>query len=154
MTRIGQLADATQERVRTLRYWEDGGLLEAQRTDGGYRLFPDTMVERVRFLRMAQALGLSLDEIREVLVARVAGRQPCERVRERLREHRASVRKRVRQLRALEEELEQRLVWAEAHPEPVCDAGCVYLTDAAADGSKPSGPGPRLARRYIRAPAG
>lgn len=130
--RIGELADATGERVRTLRYWEDQGLLEAQRTEGGYREFPDAMVERVGFLRQAQALGLTLDGIREVLAVRAGGRQPCGHVRERMQEHLASVRERLRQLRALEEELEERLMWAEAHPEPECDAGCVYLTDATA----------------------
>lgn len=144
--RIGQLADATKERVRTLRYWQDEGLLEAQRTDGGYRVFPDTMVERVRFLRQAQALGLSLNEIREVLAVRAVGLQPCKYVRERLRKHLSSVRERVRQLRALEDELEERLVWAKAHLEPECDAGCVYLTDDATDGSTPSGSAPRLTR--------
>ena len=130
--RIGELADATGEPVRTLRYWEDEGLLEAQRTEGGYRAFPHAMVERVGFLRQAQALGLTLDEIREVLVVRAGGGQPCWHVRERLQEHLASVRERLRQLVALEEELEGRLLWAEVHPEPECDAGCVYLTYAAA----------------------
>lgn len=148
--RIGQLADATKERVRTLRYWQDEGPLEAQRTDGGYRVFPDTMVERVRFLRQVQALGLSLDGIREVLAVCTVGLQPCKYVRERLRKHLPSVRERVRQLRALEDELEERLVWAKAHLEPVCDAGCVDLTDAATDGSTHSSSAPRLTRHAPR----
>lgn len=136
--RIGQLADATKQSVRTLRYWQDKGLLEARRTDGGYRLFQDTMVERVRFLRKAQALGLTLAEIHDVLTVRVDGRPPCKRVLELLHEHLALVRERVRELRALEDELEERLVWAEAHPEPECSAGCVYLTDDPTYGSMPA----------------
>jgi len=146
MMQIGQLAAATSEHVRTLRYWQDEGLLEAQRTDGGYRLFPDTMVEQVRFLRKAQALGLTLAEIHDVLTVRLDGRPPCERVRELLHERLASVRERVRELRALEDELAARLVWAEARPEPACDAGCVYLTDDPTYGSTPAGSVPRLDR--------
>lgn len=137
--RIGELADATGEPVRTLRYWEDEGLLEAQRTEGGYRVFPHAMVERAGFLRQAQALGLTLDEIRGILAVRAGGGQPCRHVRERLQEHLASVRERLRQLVALEEELEERLLWAEVHPEPECDAGCVYLTYAAAADSVDDG---------------
>lgn len=137
MMRIGELAKETGERVRTLRYWEDDGLLEASRTDGGYRVFPVSMIGRVGLLRRAQALGLTLGDIREVLKARALGQQPCAYVRERLEQHLAQVRDRLRQLRVLEVELEERLSWAEAHPEPKCDAGCVYLTDAHAGGPKP-----------------
>jgi MerR family copper efflux transcriptional regulator len=132
MMRIGELASTTGESVRTLRYWEDEGLLEADRTDSGYRVFRPAMIDRVAFLRRAQALGLTLQEIRSILSLRKEGLQPCGHVRDRLREHLVSVRERLQQLRALEEELEGRLAWANAHPEPDCDDGCVYLTNTAA----------------------
>ncbi|MEX2535606.1 MAG: MerR family transcriptional regulator [Trueperaceae bacterium] len=130
--RIGELASTTGESVRTLRYWQDEGLLEADRTASGYRVFQPAMIDRVVFLRGAQALGLTLREIRGILSLRREGLQPCEHVRERLREHLSSVRERLQQLQALEEELEGRLAWANAHTEPNCHDGCVYLTDAAA----------------------
>ncbi len=126
--RIGQLARETSESVRTLRYWEGEGLLTAKRSDSGYRLFPEGMIERVSFLREAQALGLGLREIRDLLELRDDGVQPCEHARDRLREHLEDVGKRLRDLRALERELQERLVWAEANPEPECDDGCVYLS--------------------------
>lgn len=122
------MASATGEAVRTLRYWEDQGLLTAERSDAGYRLFGEEMVDRASFLREAQALGLRLSEIRDLLALRDGGVRPCGHVRERLRERRAEVRARIRDLRALERELSDRLAWAEAHPEPECDDGCVYLT--------------------------
>lgn len=129
--RIGELARETGESVRTLRYWEGEGLLTAERSDSGYRLFPEGMIDRVSFLREAQALGLGLREIRGLLELRDDGVQPCEHARDRLREHLDDVRTRLRDLRALERELEERLAWAEANPEPECDDGCVYLTTAA-----------------------
>ena len=131
MLRIGELAAATGEHVRTLRYWEDEGLLAATRSDNGYRLFAADMVDRVPFLRQAQALGLGLREIRELLELREGGVQPCAHVRNRLQEHLSDVRQRLRDLRALERELGGRLAWAEANPEPECDDGCVYLTTSA-----------------------
>lgn len=126
--RIGELATATGETVKTLRYWQDEGLLEAQRSANGYRAFAPAMIDRVRFLRGAQALGLTLHEIREVLHLRQEGVRPCEHVRHRLRTHLATVRERLGQLHVLEHDLERRLAWADAHPEIECDDGCVYLT--------------------------
>lgn len=131
MLRIGELARETGESVRTLRFWEDGGLLAAERSDSGYRLFTDGMIQRVAFLREAQALGLGLREIRDLLELREGGVQPCDHVRDRLREHLDDVRGRLRQLRDLERELEERVAWADANPDPDCDDGCVYLSSAA-----------------------
>lgn len=128
MLRIGELARETGERVRTLRYGEGEGLLTAERSDGGYRLFPEGMIGRVSFLREAQALGLGLREIRDLLALRDDGVQPCEHARGRLRTHLADVQQRLRDLHALERVLQERLAWAEANPEPECDDGCVYLT--------------------------
>lgn len=128
MMRIGELARETGESVRTVRYWEGEGLLAAERSESGYRLFAETTVARVSFLREAQALGLGLREIRGLLELREEGVQPCEHARDRLRDHLTDVRRRLQDLRALERELEERLAWAEANPEPECDDGCVYLT--------------------------
>ena len=130
MLRIGELARETGENVRTLRYWEGEGLLAAARSDSGYRMFREDMIERVSFLRAAQALGLGLREIRSLLELRDDGVQPCDHARDRLREHLADVRRRLQELRDLERELEERLVWARANPEPECRDGCVYLTAA------------------------
>lgn len=132
--RIGMLARATGERVRTLRYWADEGLLATERTPSGYREFPEAMVERVAFLRGAQALGLTLQEIRGVLELRRDGVPPCAHVRRQLRAHLDSVRARLRRLQALEAELAARLAWAQAHPEPECEEACVYLSRALGSG--------------------
>ena len=66
MMRIGELAAKTGETVKTLRFWEVHGLLEAERSESGYRYFGSSMIERPRLIRHAQALGFSLSEIRAI----------------------------------------------------------------------------------------
>lgn len=62
--RIGELAEQAHVTIDAIRYYERRGLLPvAPRTQGGYRLFPASMVERLRFIKQAQELGFSLDEI-------------------------------------------------------------------------------------------
>jgi DNA-binding transcriptional MerR regulator len=78
---IGQLADATGVTAKTLRFYEDDGLLPApDRTPGGYRSYPRSAVDRVRFIRRAQAAGLTLADIRQILAIRDGGLPPCEHV--------------------------------------------------------------------------
>lgn len=125
--RIGELAHATGESVKTLRYWHDESLLEAVRSESGYRLFRPDMRERARFIRYAQGLGFTLADVRDILELRDEGVRPCDEVRERLASQLGEVRARLTSLRDLAAEIEARLAWAEAHPDPECDDGCVYL---------------------------
>jgi MerR family transcriptional regulator, copper efflux regulator len=126
---IGELSAVTKETVKTLRYWTDLGLLEAVRGENGYRYYQKEVAERAAFIRRAQALGFSLGEIADILASRGSGLPPCAEVRERLAAHLATVRARISELSGLEAELTARLRWAEAHPEPQCEAdGCVYLS--------------------------
>ncbi len=133
MATIGQLAQRTRESVKTLRYWTDSGLLEADRGANGYRYYGDEAITRVEFIRSAQALGLTLREIGDVLQARNQDGPPCPAVRAVLARHLHAVRDRLAQLRRLEEELAARVKWAEEHPKPACESeGCVYLAEPAA----------------------
>lgn len=133
MTTIGQLARRTRESVKTLRYWTDLGLLAAERGANGYRYYGAGAAERVGFIRGAQALGLTLREIRDVLGAREHEHPPCQEAREVLVRHLRDVRERLAQWARLEAELAERLAWAEAHPRPACEGeGCVYLADPSA----------------------
>jgi DNA-binding transcriptional MerR regulator len=125
---IGQLAKTTGETVKTLRYWTNHGLLEAERRESGYRYYREDAAQRTGFIRSAQTLGFTLSEIQDILALRASGMQPCEHVRARLETHLATIRMRIAELEALERGLEERLRWAEAHPEPECQVdGCVYL---------------------------
>ncbi len=79
--RIGEVADATGVTAKTLRFYESDGLLpEPARTSGGYRDYPTEAVGRVTFIRRAQAAGLTLAQIREILAVRDHGHPPCEHV--------------------------------------------------------------------------
>lgn len=65
---IGAIAKQAGVGIDTVRYYEKAGLLEPkQRLASGYRRYSDTEVTRLRFIRRAQALGFSLQEIRELL---------------------------------------------------------------------------------------
>jgi MerR family transcriptional regulator, copper efflux regulator len=63
MLLIGQLAQATGLTRETLRFYEQSGLVRAQRLPNGYRVYPEEAVEIVRYIRLAQQLGFSLSEV-------------------------------------------------------------------------------------------
>ncbi|GAA3710639.1 MerR family DNA-binding protein [Streptomyces diastaticus] len=76
--RISTLATATGLTTKTIRYYEQSGLLPAPpRTAGGYRDYPPEAQPRLTFIRDAQAAGLTLAEIRGVLALRDSGQAPC-----------------------------------------------------------------------------
>lgn len=78
---IGHLARATGYTDKTLRYYGDIGLLPPKgRTPAGYRLYGQEAIERLRFVRNAQNLGMSLNDIRQILRITDAGGIPCEHV--------------------------------------------------------------------------
>src|SRR6516225_9778727 len=85
--RIGELASRSGVTRDALRFYERRGLLPApQRTPGGFRVYPTDMVERLRFIKRAQMVGLTLHEI-AALVAhrRDSGLRRCRQVRDLLR---------------------------------------------------------------------
>lgn len=64
----GQLAKRCEVNRETVRYYERVGLLpEPSRSRSGYCLFPETVVERIRFIKHAQSVGFSLDQIKMLL---------------------------------------------------------------------------------------
>ena len=68
---IGQLADALGIPTRTVRFYERKGLLpEPERAENGYRVYDDTTLARLRFIRTAQAAGLTLAEIASIIGVR------------------------------------------------------------------------------------
>src|SRR5947199_10849301 len=79
---IGKLAEAAGVNVQTVRYYEGLGLLpEPIRTASGYRTYGESALKRLRFIKQAQALGFSLEEIKAVLEISNEGKRPCSRVR-------------------------------------------------------------------------
>lgn len=104
--RIGELAGELGLNARTIRYYESIGLLpEPERTGGNYRDYGKDDLERLRFIKAAQRLGLTLDEIREVLAFAERGEPPCGFVRDRLRREVAAIDARIAELQTLRGEL-------------------------------------------------
>src|SRR5713226_4039415 len=106
--RIGVLARRTGLAPSAVRYYEQLGLLPVPgRTASGYRSYADATVDRISFIRSAQAVGLTLAEVGQVLGVRDAGEAPCRVVIELIDRRHAAVRARIAELRALEQELSQ-----------------------------------------------
>jgi DNA-binding transcriptional MerR regulator len=78
---IGELAEHFGLNPKTIRYYEEIGLLKrADRSEAGYRLYTRQDARRLGFIRRAKALGLSLDEIRGILSVQEEGSPPCRQV--------------------------------------------------------------------------
>src|SRR5712691_3591575 len=81
---IGELAARSGLTADTLRYYERLGLLSPpERTSGGFRVYPATALNRLRFIKQAQTVGLSLQEIRDLVsYTDRGGLKRCQRVRD------------------------------------------------------------------------
>ncbi|MGD9796350.1 MAG: heavy metal-responsive transcriptional regulator, partial [Acidimicrobiia bacterium] len=102
-----EIADAVGLPARTIRFYERRGLLpEPHRAPNGYRVYDDTTLARLRFIRTAQTAGLTLAEIASVIGVRDRGIAPCAHVEELLTDKLDEVRTRRRELAVLERELE------------------------------------------------
>lgn len=73
---IGQVADRTGVATSALRYYEREGLIHSSRTAGDQRRYHREVLRRVAFVRIAQRVGLTLDEIRAALASLPEGRTP------------------------------------------------------------------------------
>jgi len=105
---VGQLAKATGTKAVTIRYYEGLGLLpSAGRTSAGYRFYTDKERNRLLFIRRSRALGFSLDDIRGLLGLADRREASCAAVDEKVDEKLEQVRLRLRDLRAMELELER-----------------------------------------------
>ena len=79
--RIGELAESVALPAKTIRYYEDIGLMpRAERSANGYRAYDRSACDRLRFVKAAQGVGFSLGEIREILAFRDRGEEPCAHV--------------------------------------------------------------------------
>lgn len=104
--KIGALAERTQCQAETIRYYEREGLLPVPpRSQGNYRLYGPSHVERLSFIRHCRSLDMTLDEIRTLLNFCDAPMSNCAEVSSLLDEHIDHVADRISQLRHLERQL-------------------------------------------------
>ena len=106
--RIGEIADAAGVAAPTIRFYERRGLLpQPRRGSNGYREYDVSTLNRLRFVRSAQAAGLTLVEIASVLDLREEGAAPCAHVQSLLSTKLHDVQARQRELAVLETELRE-----------------------------------------------
>lgn len=128
--RIGELAEAAGTTAKTLRFYEDEGLLPPpERTPAGYRAYTPDAVARIDFVHRGQAAGLALAQIRQILDIRDHGQAPCGHVRDLLDARLADIEQQIAKLTALRDTITT-LRDGAAQPEPdTCrpDQVCRYL---------------------------
>ena len=106
--RIGELAERAGTTAKALRFYEQAGLLPAPcRTPSGYRDYDDTALDRLRFVKSAQAAGLTLAEVADVIAARERTGPPCQHVAALLDARAADLDARIAELHALREEVQR-----------------------------------------------
>ncbi len=104
--KIGQLAKRMGLNPRTIRFYEQAGVLpEPERTVGGYRVYTADDEARLRFIKAAQRLGLKLGEIKEVLAFRDRQERPCPYVADLITTRLTEIDQRMRDLQTLRQEL-------------------------------------------------
>ncbi len=78
---IGKLAQLTAVSADTLRYYEKMNLISVEsRSAGGYRLYNEEAIRRVRFIRGAKALNFTLDEIKQLLLLKSSDKSTCAQI--------------------------------------------------------------------------
>lgn len=103
---IGQVTDQSGIPIRTIRYYESLGLLQSSgRTEGGFRQFSSDVLTRLAFIKRAQHLGLSLEEIGNILQVYDQGQPPCGEIQEKLAEKLLQIDRQIDQLLTLRSEI-------------------------------------------------
>jgi len=108
--KIGQLAKLTDSSTKTIRFYEDAGLLPLPaRSASGYRDYGTEIADRLRFIRRGQAAGLTLQQVRQILAIHDSGEAPCAHVRQLLNTRLDQVRAQIAEVVALEGHLQSLL---------------------------------------------
>lgn len=106
LLKIGELAAQSAVPIKTIRYYEELGLLKSSgRTEGQFRLFHPSTATRLAFIKRLQSLGLSLQEIGECLTVYDQGDLPCGDIQIKLEQQVAEIDRKVAELLLLRQEL-------------------------------------------------
>ncbi|MEH1836398.1 MAG: heavy metal-responsive transcriptional regulator [Nostoc sp.] len=104
---IGQVTDLSGIPIRTIRYYESLGLIKSsRRTEGGFRQFSLDVLTRLAFIKRAQNLGLSLEEIGNILQVYDQGQAPCGEIKEKLKAKVLQIDRQIDQLLTLRSEID------------------------------------------------
>lgn len=116
--RVGELAKKTGKTVRTIHFYEELGLLQpSERSPGGFRMYTDSALERIRWIEQIQNLGFSLTDIRAFLDefrSHDTGPESMRILQGFYRQKLEETRENIARMKTLEKELESSLVYLEA----------------------------------------
>ena len=98
---IGEVAEAAGLPAKTIRYYEDIGLIRPARGENGYRSFRDTDLHKLRFLGRARALGFSIEDCRVLLALYEDDRRASSEVKEIARRHLAEIERKIADLESM-----------------------------------------------------
>lgn len=130
---IGELAREAGVKPDTVRYYERARLLPPpKRTSNGYRTFDEAALRQLRFIRKAQALGFSLEEVRRVLNLRRGGKETCATVISIAEATLAETESKLRDLEAFRDSLRRNLARWKRAPKKACALSdfCVLIESA------------------------
>lgn len=108
LLKIGQVAKQSDISVETVRYYEKRGLIPApQRLDSGYRVYPQSILQRLHFIQRCKDLGFSLQEIDELLNLQTDPATSSALVKEQVENKIQLVKQKIGELKKIEHSLEQ-----------------------------------------------
>lgn len=149
---IGEVAKRSGCPAPTIRYYEQVGLLrKPAREESGYRSYSAKAIEELRFIKKAQALGFSLDEIAEILKLSRSGQKPCDRVLTLSHKHLDAIDQRIHQLQRFRQYLSGELSrWDRQGMAITCDGLCQFISDADPDSPVPETVERPFTRRKVK----
>lgn len=110
LLKIGEVSKLSGIGIEALRFYEKSGLLRpASRTGSGYRLYDRDALDRLAFIKRAQMLGFSLDEVKQIISESEAGQSPCRGVRDVVRKRLEELDERMAQMKLYRKELARAL---------------------------------------------
>lgn len=129
--KIGEVSKLSGIGIEALRFYEKSGLLDRpSRTESGYRMYDADVLERLDFIKRAQVLGFSLDEIRRIIAEKRAGQSPCAAVREVVRHRLEELDERMKEMRRYRNELAKALAeWDKTGDSPGHICGLIEGTE-------------------------
>ncbi len=104
--KIGELAGRSGCSVQSIRYYEKELLLPSpKRSEGNYRLYSQTTLEQLMFIKRCRSIDLSLDEIRELNQFKASPDQPCDDINDIIEKHLEQVKDQIHELKGLQAQL-------------------------------------------------
>ncbi|MFS4581957.1 Cu(I)-responsive transcriptional regulator [Phaeobacter sp. C3_T13_0] len=117
---IGDVASRSGLPAKTIRYYEDIGLIKPQRSDNGYRCFADTDLHKLAFLGRARALGFTIEDCRTLLALYEDESRASADVKQLAQEHLEKISAKIADLKAMRDTLSELVTCCAGDNRPDC----------------------------------